>query len=303
MNCGCAREFLSARLDGALTDAEAKELREHLETCAECRSRAAGLEDVVGLVREIPAPELGRSLAPDVVACLPRKRRPAPIRWLVPLAAAACLLIVARFALFDAPVEEALEVAATDEAPVEKISAPERWESGPGTREPADLPKKPPSAPSAAPQDVMDTGAGLGADAPPAGKAGGLEERVRSGDVRRYSVRGAEPDAAAGVILAELRSRRSREGERDREAAGAGEARVVQGPSGDVAGMVLALTAAEIEFVTCLLEERPGVRVDRVNGRGKKAPAGAGAAPEAESDDGDDAVERRVRVRLDFAGR
>jgi hypothetical protein len=109
-------------------------------------------------------------------------------------------------------------------------------------------------------------------------------------------VRGAEPDTAAGVILAELRRKRTREA---RGGEPAGE-RVVQDRSGDVSGMLLYLTPRELEFVTCLLEERPGVRVAPVNGRAKKTGGAGPREEERDAGDAEDGAEERQRVELRF---
>jgi hypothetical protein len=91
---------------------------------------------------------------------------------------------------------------------------------------------------------------------------------------RKYAVSGADPDTAAGVILAELNRRRDRNEVATRAKAKSSPAvknRVVQDSDGEVSGMLLELTEEELEFVTALLCERPGVKIDRVNGdRAKK---------------------------------
>jgi hypothetical protein len=167
-----------------------------------------------------------------------------------------------------------------------------------------------PAKPAAvAPADPADLPPGARAPAPeaepapaPAADTGATTVRRAAAADRKYAVRGAEPDTAAGVVLAELRRKRSR------EAAGedpAGE-KVVQGRGGVVSGMLLYLTPNEIEFVTCLLEERPGVEIARLNGRpvgkAKKADASREAPEqvEEEKDAGDDGARAPERLRVEF---
>lgn len=81
MNCDNYLEMLSARLDGALTEAEERELEAHLASCPACRAAEAQLRALraafTGL-EDVPAPE---GLARDVME---RVREPEP-RKSVPL--------------------------------------------------------------------------------------------------------------------------------------------------------------------------------------------------------------------------
>jgi len=298
MKCEGARDLLSALVDDALDPAGASAVREHLDACEACRRRHAELEAVVHLVREIPAPRMPDGLAADVVSRLSRRSIPAPIRWLAPLAAAACLLLVVKFGFLSDKMPAVREVAETKDAeglagepaPAKEVTAYHRQAESLGK-------DRSPGRPTFSGK----------ADGPPVGEAeeppapatapDAASPRRTTAAGRKYAVRGVEPDTAAGVILAELGCRRTRE---DLGGEPAGE-RVVQGRSGEVSGMLLYLTPGEIEFVTCLLEERPGVRVARLNGRGKgKKARAAHEETEAHDDAGDEADQAPERMRVEF---
>lgn len=60
MNCGNYLELLSARMDGALSESEERELEAHLETCPACRAAAAqlaALQSSFAELEDVPAPE------------------------------------------------------------------------------------------------------------------------------------------------------------------------------------------------------------------------------------------------------
>lgn len=60
MSCDYYLELLSARLDGALTESEERELEAHLESCPACRAageQLAALRSAFSELEEIPAPE------------------------------------------------------------------------------------------------------------------------------------------------------------------------------------------------------------------------------------------------------
>jgi hypothetical protein len=322
MKCADARELLSALLDDAPGPAESADVRAHLEACEACRAHLAELESVVGLVREIPAPPLPDGFATEVVARLPRRGVPAPIRWLAPLAAAACLLLVVKFGFFSGEESAVRHLAETKDVAVDALQGKDEGDAGSvsGTafdeessgyagRKPAPAKMPQPDATTAsreaplgapapdpeaaAPEPVSEPAPGALSPPPVERPAGDTGRRSQAGD-RRYAVQGAEPDTAAGVILAELRRKRTREAPGDEPA---GE-KVVQARTGEVSGMLLYLTPGELEFVTCLLTERPGVRIARLNGRlGKARDA---KKEEADAEDHDDAGGKRVRVELRF---
>ncbi len=55
------RALLSSYLDGEVSEAEARDLERHLETCASCRSELEGLRATVGLLRQLPQLAVPRS--------------------------------------------------------------------------------------------------------------------------------------------------------------------------------------------------------------------------------------------------
>ena len=59
-NCETYLEWISAHLDGQLSDEEERELEEHLDQCPTCRAieeRLAALHDSFQGLEDIPAPE------------------------------------------------------------------------------------------------------------------------------------------------------------------------------------------------------------------------------------------------------
>lgn len=99
MACDQFLELLSARLDGALIEAEERELEEHLAACPDCRAVGAQLSALQGAfpeLEEVPAPEgftqgvMDRIRAEKKV--IPLFKRP-QFRALAGLAA--CLVLVA----------------------------------------------------------------------------------------------------------------------------------------------------------------------------------------------------------------
>jgi predicted anti-sigma-YlaC factor YlaD len=83
-DCMQAREAVSARLDGELSELETLRLEAHLSTCAACRAFAA---DAAGLARTLRGATLEAAPAELFV---PRRRRVA-----MPFAAAAATLVIA----------------------------------------------------------------------------------------------------------------------------------------------------------------------------------------------------------------
>ncbi len=99
MSCDRYLELLSARLDGALTEQEERELEEHLAVCPDCRAagaQLAALRDAFGELEDIPAPEgfaegvMDRVRAEKKIVPLFRRSR---FRALAGLAACAALAI------------------------------------------------------------------------------------------------------------------------------------------------------------------------------------------------------------------
>jgi predicted anti-sigma-YlaC factor YlaD len=73
--CRQAREWASLRLDGELSELERLLLRRHLGRCAECRAFAEAAEAVTRAIRQAPAEEPSRRLAPEARAGEPRHSR------------------------------------------------------------------------------------------------------------------------------------------------------------------------------------------------------------------------------------
>lgn len=99
MDCDKYMELLSARLDGALTEEEERELEEHLAACPDCRAVGAQLSALQGAfpeLEEIPVPEgftrgvMDRIRASEAPKVIPLWKRP-QVRALAGLAA--CLVL------------------------------------------------------------------------------------------------------------------------------------------------------------------------------------------------------------------
>ena len=100
MDCNRYLELLSARLDGALTEAEERELEEHLLNCPDCRAvgaQLAALQEAFPELEDISAPEgftqgvMDRIRESEPKKVIPLFKRP-QVRALAGLAA--CLVVV-----------------------------------------------------------------------------------------------------------------------------------------------------------------------------------------------------------------
>lgn len=100
MNCDRYLELLSARLDGALTEAEERELEEHLAACPDCRAAGAQLAALRGafpeLEEDVPPEGFARGVmdrirAAETPKVIPLFKRP-QVRALAGLAA--CFVLV-----------------------------------------------------------------------------------------------------------------------------------------------------------------------------------------------------------------
>ena len=95
---GYFEELITAGLDGELSEAEAEELRAHLEGCQQCRSFKAAMEAVAGLTdRDLPAPPpaLKENVMAAVRANPPEKKKGRILSFpLRSIAAAAALALV-----------------------------------------------------------------------------------------------------------------------------------------------------------------------------------------------------------------
>lgn len=101
MNCDRYLELLSARLDGALTEAGARELEAHLVSCPECRAaegQLAALRSAFAELEDIPAPQdftqdvMDRIRESEPNKTVPLFRRPL-FRAMTGLAACAALAV------------------------------------------------------------------------------------------------------------------------------------------------------------------------------------------------------------------
>lgn len=99
MNCDKALEAMSAKLDGELSEDEARELEEHLKTCASCRKLMAELTEMESGLESLCA-EPPETLAPGVMRAIraekaekQKKRRPHVTTWLIAGAAALALAL------------------------------------------------------------------------------------------------------------------------------------------------------------------------------------------------------------------
>jgi anti-sigma factor RsiW len=97
----CEPETITAYVDGALDAAARAAVETHLATCAACREQVNSERELRSLLRALPAPPLRDGFEADVRRDL-RGRRPRPLRWLLPIAAA--LAVVALWARGAAPV-------------------------------------------------------------------------------------------------------------------------------------------------------------------------------------------------------
>lgn len=105
MNCEQALEAISARLDGALSEEENRELEAHLASCASCRALLKELTELEDGLKELSV-EAPETLAPSVMRTIraekpvqtaPAKKRsrqgPHITAWLIAAAAALALLL------------------------------------------------------------------------------------------------------------------------------------------------------------------------------------------------------------------
>ena len=97
MNANCAREALSAYLDGELGEEERSRLQEHLRDCAPCAALLADLELMAraGAAEEVPP--LPEEMSARIMAHIPRGVVERRRHWIhrVPMAAAASLAAAA----------------------------------------------------------------------------------------------------------------------------------------------------------------------------------------------------------------
>jgi predicted anti-sigma-YlaC factor YlaD len=75
--CSQARQWISLRLDGELSELEGAALARHLDRCAACSAFAGELAGITQLMRSAPAAEPARTPSPRPA---PRRRVPAVVR-------------------------------------------------------------------------------------------------------------------------------------------------------------------------------------------------------------------------------
>ena len=106
MNCEQALEAISARLDGALSEEENRELETHLASCASCRALLKELTELEEGLETLPV-EAPETLAPSVMHAIraekaaqaapaakkSQRRGPHITAWLIAAAAALALLL------------------------------------------------------------------------------------------------------------------------------------------------------------------------------------------------------------------
>ena len=106
MNCEQALEAISARLDGALSEEENRELEAHLASCASCRALLKELTELEEGLETLPV-EAPETLAPSVMRAIraekaaqvapaakkSQRRGPHITAWLIAAAAALALLL------------------------------------------------------------------------------------------------------------------------------------------------------------------------------------------------------------------
>jgi anti-sigma factor RsiW len=86
--CGRAREWISLRVDGELSELERLLLRRHLGRCPECREFAENVRAATALVRATPVERPSRSLGPVAAPVrAPRRYRLVAAAGLAALAA------------------------------------------------------------------------------------------------------------------------------------------------------------------------------------------------------------------------
>lgn len=124
MNCPDCSAQLNDYVDRELSAADARAIEAHVAGCADCRAALASLESLLAQARELPREvEPARNLWPTIHSEVERPRSPSAsiLRWLVPLAAAAAILLLAalvdRHSLRRESAAPAWSVAAVTGAP------------------------------------------------------------------------------------------------------------------------------------------------------------------------------------------
>ena len=170
--------FRSEYFDNALSEAERREIEDHLELCLPCRQALAELEQVVGAIRDIPPVEPPPWLTTRIMARVREEAAPRPslihrlfypLHFKLPLEAAALLcLCVTGYYLATSTAPELTPLSpqppAVQELPPMPVTRP------PASPEAPPLPAKsvPMSASPPAPSADMHISTGTGATVPDA---------------------------------------------------------------------------------------------------------------------------------------
>jgi len=181
--------------------------------------------------------------------------------------------------------------------------------SGPAGEVPPDRPRVPAEAGEA--DGEARSGPGIpGGPVPPAAAdppGDGMDDRAAH--PRTYAVEGAQPDAAAGWILAELHCLRDRAaGARPLRSLRVANARRLElDDREEPRSLVVSITARERDYLLDVMRGKPGVRIFRLNGktapdRGRFEQEEADEEKRAEDAPGREAAEeRRAAVRFRFS--
>ncbi|MDE2812682.1 MAG: zf-HC2 domain-containing protein [Gemmatimonadota bacterium] len=103
--CSWTQERIEAYIDGELTPVEQDRLETHAATCAACAAELKDARRLVGELRDLPAltcPDaVSQALQDRIYRTRQDRWRTAAKRWYKPLAAAAVLVLIAGYHLFD----------------------------------------------------------------------------------------------------------------------------------------------------------------------------------------------------------
>jgi Putative zinc-finger len=130
VSCQQIRDLFSARVDGALADAERARLDAHLATCAECAREWEGFERTVGLLRAVAPARAPAGFVDRVLAARPRPwyqrlARRLFVPWPVKLPVeAAAIVLIGGLAVLVFQQSSELQQAARAPAPPSVVSAP-----------------------------------------------------------------------------------------------------------------------------------------------------------------------------------
>ena len=101
MPCTWTQERIEAYIDGDLTPVEQGQLEAHAATCAACAAELEDARRLVGALRTLPSLTCPDAVSQALQDRIHRTRRTAAKRWYAPLAAAAVLVLIAGYHLFD----------------------------------------------------------------------------------------------------------------------------------------------------------------------------------------------------------